>query len=90
MNAMKTTSKVSNNYLKRILFAALASMCLVATSQTPWEKGALEVSSNGHYIQHTNGSPFLWIADTGWGMVQQLTREEIDLYLDNRQKLGFT
>lgn len=90
MNAMKTTTKVSNNFIKRILFAALASMCLVATSQTPWEKGALEVSSNGHYIQHTNGSPFLWIADTGWGMVQQLTREEIDLYLDNRQKLGFT
>ncbi len=60
-------------------------------AQPPWQQhGKLEVSANGHYMQHTDGTPFLWIADTGWGMIQQLKREEIDMYLDNRQKLGFT
>jgi hypothetical protein len=60
-------------------------------SQSPWQKhGKLEVSSNGHYIQHADGSPFLWIGDTGWGMFQQLTREEVNQYLDSRQSLGFT
>lgn len=59
-------------------------------AQLAWQDGNLEVSSNGHYIQHTDGSPFLWIGDTGWGLIQQLTREEIDIYLDNRKKLGFT
>lgn len=60
-------------------------------AQSPWEiHGTLEVSDNKHLIQYTDGTPFLWVGDTGWGMIQQLTREEIDLYLDNRQKLGFT
>jgi hypothetical protein len=60
-------------------------------AQAPWQQhGKLEVSKNGHTIQHSDGTPFLWIGDTGWGMIQQLTREEIDQYLDNRQKLGFT
>lgn len=58
---------------------------------SPWQQhGKLEVSKNGHSIQHKDGTPFLWIGDTGWGMFQQLTREEVDLYLDNRQRLGFT
>ncbi|MFH0758408.1 MAG: DUF4038 domain-containing protein [Bacteroidota bacterium] len=58
--------------------------------QSPWQQyGKLEVSENGHFIQHLDGTPFLWIGDTGWGMFQQLTREEVDTYLDNRQKLGF-
>ncbi|RPI03951.1 MAG: DUF4038 domain-containing protein [Ignavibacteriae bacterium] len=64
---------------------------LSVLAQAPWEQhGKLEVSPTGHTIQHSDGTPFLWIGETGWGMIQQLTREEIDLYLDNRQKLGFT
>ena len=60
-------------------------------AQSPWqEHGKLQVSDNGHYIQHKDGNPFLWIGDTGWGLFQQLTREEVDQYLNNRQKLGFT
>lgn len=60
-------------------------------AQSPWkEHGKLEVSANGHYIQHKDGTPFLWIGDTGWGMIQQLTHKEVDQYLDSRQKLGFT
>ncbi|GJM33914.1 MAG: hypothetical protein DHS20C18_29150 [Saprospiraceae bacterium] len=61
------------------------------TDKAPWEQhGKLEASPNGHTIQHKDGTPFLWIGDTGWGMFQQLTREEVNQYLDNRQKLGFT
>ena len=60
-------------------------------AQAPWlQHGKLEVSQNGHFIQHKDGKPFLWIGDTGWGMIQQLTREEVNQYLDNRQSLGFT
>jgi hypothetical protein len=60
-------------------------------AQPPWQQhGKPEVSPNGHFIQHQDGTPFLWIGDTGWGMIQQLAREEIDFYLDSRQKLGFS
>lgn len=76
------------NILTVFLIIIISSLTL--TAQSPWEHGKLEVSKNKHFIQHTDGTPFLWIGDTGWGMFQQLTREEIDLYLDSRQKLGFT
>ncbi|MGB8226052.1 MAG: DUF4038 domain-containing protein [Sedimentisphaerales bacterium] len=70
--------------MKRNILATLLA-------QPPWQQhGKLQVSKNGHTIQHKDGTPFLWIGDTGWGMFQQLTREEVDQYLDNRQKLGFT
>ncbi len=55
----------------------------------PWDNGALRMSDNGHYIQHENGTPFLWIGDTGWAMFQRLAREQVDLYLDARQAQGF-
>ncbi|MFG6686474.1 DUF4038 domain-containing protein [Mariniflexile sp. HNIBRBA6329] len=68
-----------------------ATLIFSLKAQAPWqEHGKLEVSTNGHYIQYKDTTPFLWIGDTGWGMIQQLTREEIDQYLDSRKTLGFT
>ena len=32
---------------------------------------------------------FFWMGDTAWLMFHQLTREEIDLYLQNRAQKGF-
>ena len=77
--------------LKIIVILIGLSLCPNSIiAQSPWaDHGKLEVASNGHYIQHKDGTPFLWIGDTGWGMIQQLTREEIDLYLDSRKTLGF-
>src|SRR6056300_1287578 len=76
--------------LRSALFLWLFTTAL-SFAQSPWEQhGKLETSENGHYIQHHDKTPFLWIGDTGWGMMQQLTREEVDQYLDNRKELGFT
>lgn len=77
--------------MRKIILLLLTIFCSGSlNAQAPWDHGKLTVSSNGHYIQHNDETPFLWIGDTGWGMFQQLTREEIDLYLDSRQALGFT
>jgi len=63
----------------------------LAADEPPWSAhGALQTSADGHSITHEDGTPFLWFADTAWGMFQQLTREEVDHYLDNRESLGFT
>ena len=57
------------------LYLTLCTSSLIAESA--WEThGKLEVSKDGHRIQHDDGTPFLWIGDTAWGMFQQLTREE--------------
>ena len=51
--------------------------------------GALKVSANGHYLIHEDGKPFFWLGDTAWELFHRLTMEEINQYLDNRQKKGF-
>ena len=80
---------MKRNILTSLWFILICPLGLLA--QSPWQQhGKLQVSQNGHTIQHQDSTPFLWIGDTAWGMFQQLTREEVDHYLDNRQKLGFT
>ncbi len=77
------------SFLIVLLFASL--LCQQGRAEAPWQQhGKLEASSDGHAIQHADGAALLWIGDTAWGMFQQLTREEIDQYLDHRQQLGFT
>jgi hypothetical protein len=48
------------------------------------------VSANQRYLVTESGQPFFWLADTAWEIIHRLTREEIDHYLDNRQRLGFS
>jgi hypothetical protein len=50
----------------------------------------LRISDNRRYLVREDGSPFLWIGDTAWHMVDTLTRDEVDLYLDHRAAHGFT
>ena len=76
-----------------ILTAVLLALvpCSAAMAQVaPWQAhGKLRASANGHFIEHADGAPFLWMGDTAWGLFQQLTREEVDHYLDDRLKRGF-
>ncbi|MGW8314541.1 MAG: apiosidase-like domain-containing protein [Bacteroidales bacterium] len=48
------------------------------------------MSDNGRYLVQADGTPFLWLGDTGWGLFQKLTREEADFYLKTRAEQGFT
>lgn len=76
-------------YIMTLIFSILlAPACQRASPVAPSQ--AVSVSSNGHYLMNQDGTPFFWIGDTGWGIFQQLTREEVDIYLDNRKSKGFT
>lgn len=56
----------------------------------PWqEHGKLRVSANGRHLEHADGTPMLWIADTGWALFYKLRREDIVDYLDHRTRQGF-
>jgi hypothetical protein len=56
----------------------------------PVLNGRLRVSDNGRFLVHENGKPFYWLGDTGWELFHRLTREESELYLQNRAAKGFT
>ncbi|MCM1163334.1 MAG: glycoside hydrolase family 140 protein [Muribaculaceae bacterium] len=55
----------------------------------PWQHGALRVSDNGLYLQHTDGSPFFWLGDTGWLLPERLDRDEAGYYLGRASQAGF-
>jgi hypothetical protein len=50
----------------------------------------LEVSADGRYLTHQDGTPFFWMGDTAWGIFARLSREDITHYLTNRKEQGFT
>tara|TARA_R110002050_G_scaffold300778_2_gene472565 strand:- start:2508 stop:3944 length:1437 start_codon:yes stop_codon:yes gene_type:complete len=55
----------------------------------PWEEhGKLNAQVGSRIIQHDDGTPFLWLGCTAWGMTEWLSREEVDLYLDDRKSKG--
>lgn len=69
---------------------ALLAAGLAAQPATRFGHGPLEVSANHRFLQHKDGTPFFWLGDTGWLLFQQLTREEVEHYLQDRQAKGFT
>lgn len=56
----------------------------------PFSHGDLEVDCSKRYLQHEDGTPFLYLGDTAWEMFARLSREEAERYLENRRLKGFT
>lgn len=50
----------------------------------------LQTSPDGHFFQHSDGSPFFYLADTAWMLVNKLTEEEVRRLFDDRAAKGFT
>jgi len=76
-----------NRFILILIFTSLQAGLL----SQPWiEHGGLIVDkSNPHYISYEDGTPFLWFGDTGWEMINRLSREEIKYYLEDRRAKGF-
>ena len=62
----------------------------VTGEHTPFSHGALRVDGSGRYLQHTDGTPFLYLGDTAWEMLTRLNYEETCRYLDDRASKGFS
>ena len=73
----------------RICMALFLLIGCSAVSQTS-NHGRVVVSPNGHYLQYEDGTPFFWLGDTGWELFHRLNYKEIERYLDNRSRKGFT
>jgi Protein of unknown function (DUF4038)/Putative collagen-binding domain of a collagenase len=49
----------------------------------------LSIKPGERYLVDAVGRPFLIQGDTAWSLIAQLTRAEVDLYLDDRRARGF-
>ncbi len=63
---------------------------LFITSLVSAKPLTLKISENQRHIIYDNGKPFFWLGDTAWELFHRTTREEADLYLENRAAKGFT
>ncbi len=70
-----------------LLLLLLPTMAVWA--EKPWDNGPLQVSANGRFLQHSNGKPFFWLADTGWLLPQRLNRDEAAHYLQQTAEAEF-
>jgi hypothetical protein len=52
--------------------------------------GDLKVSDDKRYLVHADGTPFLWMGDTGWNATFKGTMSEWKEYVDTRAAQGFS
>jgi len=69
---------------------AFLVLCLGAAAQVIPTAPRLKVSPNHRWLQYSDGRPFFYLADTSWHLFPNVTREQADLYLENRAAKGFT
>lgn len=50
----------------------------------------LQVSANGHFLQYADGTPFFYLADTAWMLVNKLTESQARCLFEDRSAKGFT
>jgi hypothetical protein len=55
-----------------------------------YRHGPLRVSSDGFRLEHADGRPFFWMADTAWNGVLAADSGDWDRYLALRREQGFT
>jgi hypothetical protein len=71
-----------------IILVALAC-CVAATGCATKPLQPVRVSDNGHYFVKADGTPFLWQADTAWGIFNHAKPADVDAYLADRKAKGF-
>jgi hypothetical protein len=49
----------------------------------------IDSNLGGRYLKDATGRPFLMIGDSPWSLIADLSREDADLYLRDRQSRGF-
>ncbi len=52
--------------------------------------GDLKVSDDRRYLAHADGTPFLWMGDSGWNAPLKSTKKEWCDYVDKRISQGFS
>jgi len=52
--------------------------------------GPVRVASGRTFLEHADGTPFFWLADTGWNAALRATPDEWHEYVTERATQGFT
>ena len=72
-----------------VLVVAVSLLSGCRSFQVSRELPGLQVSENGRSLTTTDGNPFFWQGDTAWLLFGKLSREEAEVYLQDRADKGF-
>lgn len=76
-------------FMLAFLLAYATPAC--AVDDNPFEKhGRLRVAKSGTHLEHSDGTPFFFLADTAWTGAALSTAEDWNYYLADRKKKRFT
>ena len=71
--------------------ATAGFVCRMASGETPFERhGPVRLAANKRHLEHTDGTPFFWLADTAWNGPLRATDDEWAHYLQERQRQRFS
>lgn len=66
-------------------------LCTAATGATPWHRhGPVRVARDRRHFEHTDGTPFFWLADTVWDGARLAESRDWDYYASTRARQSFT
>ncbi|MFO7852596.1 MAG: glycoside hydrolase family 140 protein [Bacteroidota bacterium] len=71
----------------KLIILALGFLMISAKGQ---DLPLLKISDDQKYIVSGDNKPFFWLGGTAWELIHRLTKEEIDVYLNDRAEKGFT
>lgn len=70
-----------------------AHQCPVVSQPTIIESSnhrfPLRISTDHHHLLNADGQPMFLVGDTAWSLIAQLSREDTELYLEDRRSRGF-
>jgi hypothetical protein len=73
------------------LFGFFLASTEITANDNPFTKhGRLRIAKSGTHLEHADGTPFFFLADTAWTGPALSTEEEWAHYLADRKKKGFT
>ena len=79
-------------FIKRRICHILAALHIASTALAAWTvppEYAITPSSDGHFFQQSDGTPFFWQADTAWLLFHRLNYSECETYLSDRASKGY-
>lgn len=78
------------SFLRSLLVSLLSLLATCTLGLQAASAPRLRVSANQRFLEYQDGKPFFYLGDTAWELFHRLTREEADLYLEDRARKGFT
>jgi hypothetical protein len=86
----KWTTTCSDTANKGLHLQSGTFLCSAPVTKTRFgQHGPVRVASSGYTLEHDDGTPFFWVADTAWNGALLSTPKDWDFYLQTRVQQKF-